>query len=236
MALYTVRSERLFCEQVDYNILFRWFLDMSLDEESFDHSSFTRNRDRLLIHDIAGEFFRTVVEQARAAGLLSDEHFSVDGTLIEAWASLKSFRKKGEKPEDRPPPDDPGNPSVSFHGEKRSNATHESTSDPESKLARKSNATAAKLSYSQHALIENRNGLLADIRIAEAYGRAEREMALEMIGSSVPGTRRITVVARMAFPKPTTAQVVHLDAVRSAKASMHPDRETGRNGADIVAT
>jgi transposase len=193
MALYTVRSERLFCEQLDYNILFRWFLDMNLDEESFDHSSFTRNRDRLLLHDIAKEFFCTVVEQARAAGLLSDDHFSVDGTLIEAWASLKSFRKKGEKPEDRPPPDDPGNPSVSFHGEKRSNATHASTTDPESKLARKSNATAAKLSYSQHALIENRNGLLVDIRVAEANGRAEREVALEMIGSSVPGTRRITV-------------------------------------------
>jgi len=193
MALYTVRSERLFCEQLDYNILFRWFLDMSLDEESFDHSSFTRNRDRLLLHDIAGEFFRTVVEQARAAGLLSDEHFSVDGTLIEAWASLKSFRNKGEKPEDRPPPDDPGNPSVNFHGEKRGNETHASTTDPESKLARKSNAAAAKLSYSQHALIENRNGLLVDLRVAEAHGRAECEMALEMIGSSVPGTRRITV-------------------------------------------
>jgi hypothetical protein len=156
---------------------------MSLDEESFDHSSFTRNRDRLLIHDVAKEFFRTVVEQARAAGLLSDEHFSVDGTLIEAWASLKTF----------PPPDDPGNPTVSFHGEQRSNATHESTTDPESKLARKPNAAAAKPSYSQHALIENRNGLLVDIRVAEANGTAECETALEMIGESLPGTRRITV-------------------------------------------
>jgi transposase len=192
MALYTVRSERLFCEQLDYNILFRWFLDMSLDEESFDHSSFTRNRDRLLVHDVAKEFFRTVVEQARAAGLLSDEHFSVDGTLIEAWASLKSFRPKGEKPEDRPPPDDPGNPTVNFHGEKRSNTTHESTTDPESKLARKSKAAAAKLSYSQHALIENRNGLLVDIRVAEANGTAECEVALEMI-DELPGTRRVTV-------------------------------------------
>ena len=182
-ALYTVRSERLFCEQLDYNIPFRWFLDMSLDEESFDHSSFTRNRDRLLIHDVAKEFFRTVVEQARAAGLLSDEHFSVDGTLLEAWASLKTF----------PPPDDPGNPTVNFHGEQRSNATHESTTDPESKLARKPNAAAAKPSYSQHALIENRNGLLVDIRVAEANGTAECETALEMIGESLPGTRRITV-------------------------------------------
>jgi transposase len=193
MALYTVRSERLFCEQLDYNILFRWFLDMNLDEESFDHSSFTRNRDRLLIHDVAKEFFRTVVEQARAAGLLSDEHFSVDGTLIEAWASLKSFRKKGEKPGDRPPPDDPGNPSVDFHGEKRTNATHESTTDPEAKLAKKSTGTAAKLSYSQHALIENRNGLLVDIRIAEANGTAECEQALDMLDESLPGAKQITV-------------------------------------------
>jgi transposase len=193
MALYTVRSERLFCEQLDYNILFRWFLDMSLDEPSVDHSTFSRNRDRLLVHDIAKEFFHTIVAQARVAGLLSDEHFSVDGTLIEAWASAKSFRKKDEKPEDRPPPDDHGNPSVDFHGEKRSNATHESKTDPESKLARKSNAAAAKLSYSQHALIENRNGLLVDIRIAEANGRAECIAALEMIGDSVPGSRRITV-------------------------------------------
>jgi transposase len=193
MALYTVRSERLFCEQLDYNILFRWFLDMSLDEESFDHSSFTRNRDRLLIHDVAREFFFTVVEQARVAGLLSDEHFSVDGTLIEAWASLKSFRNKGEKPEDRQPPDDPGNPTVSFHGEKRSNETHESTTDPEAKLARKSNAAPAKLAYSQHALIENRNGLLVDIRIAQATGTAERTMAIAMMDDAVPGTKRITV-------------------------------------------
>ncbi len=149
--------------------------------------------------DGAKEFFRTVVEQARAAGLLSDEHFSVDGTLIEAWASLKSFRKKGEKPEDREPPDDPKNPTVNFHGEKRSNATHESTTDSEAKLARKSNAAAAKLSYSQHALIENRNGLLVEIRVAEANGKAECATALEMIGDAVPGTRRITVAGDKGF-------------------------------------
>ena len=131
MALYTVRSERMFCEQLDYNLLFRWFLDLNWDEPGFDHSTFSRNRARLLEHDVAGEFFRTVVAEARELKLTSDEHFTVDGTLIEAWASLKSLRPKGEKPSDRTPPDDPGNPSVNFHGERRQNATHQSTTDPE---------------------------------------------------------------------------------------------------------
>jgi transposase len=193
MAFYTVRSERLFCEQLDYNILFRWFLDMNMEEPSFDHSTFSKNRERLIAHEVAKEFFLTVVAQARAAGLMSDEHFTVDGTLIEAWASLKSFRKKDEKPGDRPPPDDPGNPTVDFHKEKRSNATHESTTDPDAKLARKGKGKEAKLSYSQHALMENRNGLLIDLRIAEANGTAERDLALEMVGERLPGTTRITI-------------------------------------------
>jgi transposase len=192
MAFYSIRSERLFCEQLDYNILFRWFLDMNMDEPSFDHSTFSKNRDRLIAHDVGREFLATVVARAKTLGLTSDEHFTVDGTLIEAWASLKSFRKKEEKPEERSPPDDPGNPSVDFHNENRSNATHQSTTDPESRLAKKSKGTAAKLSYSQHALMENRNGLLVDLRIAEANGTAEREVALEMIGE-LPGGHRITV-------------------------------------------
>jgi hypothetical protein len=108
MALYTVRSERMFCEQLDYNLLFRWFLELNWDEPAFDHSTFSRNRARLLEHDVAGEFFRTVVAEARELRLTSDEHFTVDGTRIEAWASLKSFRPRGEKPSDRTPPDDPG--------------------------------------------------------------------------------------------------------------------------------
>jgi transposase len=193
MAFYTVRSERLFCEQLDYNILFRWFLDMNMEEPSFDHSTFSKNRERLIAHDVAKEFFLTIVAQARAAGLMSDDHFTVDGTLIEAWASLKSFRKKDEKPDDRPPPDDPGNPTVDFHKEKRSNATHQSTTDPDAKLARKGKGKEAKLSYSQHALMENRHGLLVDLRIAEANGTAERDLALEMVGDRLPGTKRITL-------------------------------------------
>lgn len=183
-ALYTVRSDRMFCEQLDYNLLFRWFLDMNMDEPAFDHSSFTKNRDRLLEHDVAGEFFQAVVEQARARGLLSSEHFAVDGTLIEAWASLKSFRPKDEKPEDREPPDDPSNPTVNFHGEKRGNETHASTTDPEARLARKGHGKEAKLCFSAHALMENRNGLLVDLRVDHATGTAERENALAMLAEN----------------------------------------------------
>jgi transposase len=195
MAFYTVRSERLFCEQLDYNLLFRWFLDMDTVEPSFDHSTFSQNRERLLKHDVAGEFFSRVVEQARALGLMSSEHFTVDGTLIDAWASMKSFRRKDEKPGDRPPPDDPGNPTVDFHGEKRTNDTHESTTDAESRLARKGKGKEARLSFSQHALMENRNGLLVDLRIEEANGTAERTVALEMLADVVDGIRDVTLGA-----------------------------------------
>jgi len=180
MALYSVRSERQFCEQLGYNLLFRWFLDMDMVEPTFDATTFTKNRERLLAHDVAGEFFRAVVEHARKAHLMSSEHFTVDGTLIEAWASLKSFKKKDAKNDDAPP-DDPGNPTVNFHGEKRSNDTHASTTDPEAKLARKGRGKEARLAYSAHALMENRHGLLVDFRVAEANGRAEREVALAML-------------------------------------------------------
>src|SRR5208282_1201256 len=145
MGFYTVRSERLFSEQLDYNLLFRWFLDMGLDKPSFDHSSFSRNRVRLLKHDVAREFFARIVGHAQHLGLMSDGHFTVDGTLIEAWASLKSFKPKDGSSDN--PPDDPGNPTVNFHGERRSNATHESTTDPEARLARKGAGKEAKLCY-----------------------------------------------------------------------------------------
>src|SRR3977135_6085 len=135
MALYTVRSERLFCEQLDYNFLFRWFVDLEVDEAGFDHSTFSRNRARLLEHEGVGELFPAVVEQARTRKLLSDEHFTVDGTLVEAWASLKSFKRKDAVPSE--PPDDPGNPTVNFHGQRRSNLIHQSTTDPQARLAKK---------------------------------------------------------------------------------------------------
>jgi len=196
MALYSVRSERLFCEQLDYNLLFRWFLDMGIEDASFDHSTFSQNRERLLEHDVARQFFMAVMSQAQSAGLTSNEHFSVDGSLIDAWASLKSFRPKEEKKDERPPPDDKGNPTVNFHGEKRSNQTHESKTDPEAKLARKGDGKEARLSYSLNGVMENRNGLLVDLAVLPADGYAERDAAIMMLeGGGVARTRHATVGA-----------------------------------------
>jgi len=180
IALYTVRSERLFCEMLDYNILFRWFLGMSLDEASFDATSFTKNRDRLLAHDVAGRFLRAVVRQAQAAGLLSDEHFTVDGTLIEAWASLKSFRPLDD-PDRGVAGDDPGNADVDFHGQKRSNQTHRSTTDPDACLARKGKGKEAKLSYGASVLMENRHGMIVDVQVHAPTGTGERDTALLLL-------------------------------------------------------
>ena len=165
IALYSVRSERLFCEMLDYNMLFRWFLDMNLEERSFDHSTFSANRERLIDHEIAKQFFCGAVNDARARKLLSDEHFTVDATLIEAWASFKSLKRKDGEP---PRSGGDGTGMVDFRGEKRSNATHESGTDPEAKLMRKGNGQPAKLSFGAHALMENRNGLLVDVTITDA--------------------------------------------------------------------
>lgn len=165
IALYSVRSDRLFCEMLDYNMLFRWFLDMGLEEASFDHSTFSKNRQRLIEHEIAKGFFAGVIKEARAQQLLSDEHFTVDGTLIESWASFKSLKRKdGEPPKSGPD----GTGMVDFRGEKRSNATHESSTDPEAKLMRKGNGQPAKLSFGAHALMENRSGLLIDVAITDS--------------------------------------------------------------------
>src|SRR6204780_2194303 len=151
--LYTIRSERLLMEEIDYNLLFRWFVGLNADDEVWDPTTFTKNRDRLLQADVAKEFLAQVVAQAGAQGLTSDEHFTVDGTLLEAWAGAKSFQRKNRK---TPPPDDPGNPTVNFHGENRSNETHASKTDPDAKLARKGPGKEAKLSYSGNLLVENR--------------------------------------------------------------------------------
>ena len=199
IALYTVRSERLFCEQLDYNMLFRWFLDMDMVSPAFDATTFTKNRERLLKHDVGRRVFALVVGQAQDAGLMSSEHFSVDGTLIEAWASLKSFRPTDEDGD--PPGDDDGstgsksNRWVNFRGEKRSNETHASTTDPEAKLIRKGFGKEAKLSFSANALMENRNGLLVDLRVGKANGRAEIDGALEML-KGVAGKRRVNGFGR----------------------------------------
>lgn len=188
IALYSVRSDRQFCEQLDYNLLFRWFLDLEMDEDRFDASTFSRNRERLIRHEVAEKFLAAVVAEARANQLLSNEHFTVDGTLIEAWASMKSFRPKDE------PPSGDSNGWSDFRGSKRSNETHESKTDPEARLARKSDGVGAKLSFAGHALMENRSGLLVDFVVSQADGFAERREALEML-RRLGGSRRLTLGA-----------------------------------------
>ena len=188
--LYTIRSERLLMEEMDYNLLFRWFVGLNADDEVWDATTFTKNRDRLLEADVAKEFLAVVVEQARGQGLISDEHFTVDGTLLEAWASAKSFKPKEETQGSAP--DDPGNPTVNFRGEKRSNETHESKTDPEARLARKGAGKESKLSYSGNLLVENRNGLIVDAEVFQANGTAERDAALIML-EQIAGTQPLTV-------------------------------------------
>jgi len=191
MALYTVRSERQFCERLRYDLLFKWFLDLNVEDEGFDHSTFSKNRQRLLEHEVAGQFFAAVVEQARLRRYVSDDHFTVDGTLLEAWASVKSF-----KPKDGGPSSGGGrNPDVDFHGQKRSNATHQSTTDSEARLARKGNSQEAKLAYGAHVLMENRHGLVVDMELTAATGYGERETALVLLGRRKGRRRRATVGA-----------------------------------------
>jgi transposase len=190
MAMYSIRSERAFCERLNYDLLFKWFLDLPIDARAFDATTFSKNRCRLLDHEIADRFFAAVVTQAKLRRYVSSDHFSVDGTLLEAWASHKSFQPKDGPP--APPP--PGrNTEVSFHGQRRSNATHASTTDPEARMARKSSAAPAKLSFTGHLLMEHRNALLVDIELSEATGYAERDTALEMLGRLPPTKRRRTL-------------------------------------------
>lgn len=177
IALFSVRSDRQFCEQLDWNLLFRWFLDMTLDEPSFDASTFSKNRERLLEHDVARQFFREVVRQAKEEKLLSAEHFSVDGTLIESLASLKSVRPKDD---DHDGPIDPDNTGVDFKGQKRSNATHQSVTDPEAKLYCKGAGQAAKLYFTGHAMSEHRHGLVVDFAVVDVLA-GERKVALERV-------------------------------------------------------
>jgi transposase len=184
--LYTVRSERLLMEEIDYSVLYRWFVGLGMDDPVWSPTTFSKNRDRLLASDIAAAFFDAVVGQAREAGLLSDEHFTVDGTLLEAWASLKSFRRTDDGPQ--APPDDPGNPTVNFHGEARRNDTHQSTTDPDARLARTGPGKEAKLSYAGHVLLDNRHGLVANVCVTAATGTAEREAALLLLAHAAAAT------------------------------------------------
>ena len=210
--LYTIRSERLLMEQLDYNLLFRWFVGLNADEPVWDATVFSKNRDRLLDGDIAQAFFAQVLELAREHRLLSDEHFTVDGTLLEAWAGHKSFKPKDAPPSE--PPADAGNADVDFRGAPRSNATHESTTDPEARLFKKAKGREAKLAYLGHVLMENRNGLVVDTRVTQATGTAERAAAEEMLqgrqgtvgGDKAYDTHDFVKAARAAGVTPQVAQ------------------------------
>jgi transposase len=223
--LYSVRSERLLMEEIDYSILYRWFVGLNLDERAWDATSFTKNRDRLLEAAVAKEFLAQVVERAGAAGLVSDEHFTVDGTLLEAWASLKGFQAKDKQDA---PPDDPGNPTVDFHGQERSNETHESKTDPDALLARKGKGKEAKLSYNGNLLVENRNGLIVNAELLQANGRAERDAALLML-EQIPGDSRITVGGDKGFD---TAEFV--EQCRHMNVTPHVAQNDGRRGGSAI--
>jgi transposase len=225
-ALYSVRSERMLMEQLDYNLLFRWFVGLNMDDSIWDVTVFTKNRERLLDGDIAEVFFQAVLTQARERSLLSDEHFTVDGTLLEAWASVKSYQRKDGKP--MAPPDDPGNATVDFHGEKRSNETHASKTDPNAKMARKGKGKEAKLSYNGNLLVENRNGLIVNTEVFEANGTAERDAALVML-EQIPGTKQVTVGGDKAYD---TADFVA--ECRNLKVTPHVAQNLERPGGSAI--
>jgi transposase len=209
--LYSIRSERMLMEQLQYNLLFRWFVGLDMDEPVWVASVYSKNRDRLLEGDIAQALFSEVLGLAKGEDLLSDEHFSVDGTLIEAWASQKSFQRKDRS--STPSQDnDPGNPTVDFHGEKRSNETHQSTTDPDARLARKSGGHEAKLAYCGNVLIENRNGLVVDTELLTCAGTAERDAAMLMV-ERLEGTGRVTVGADKGYDtKDFVKEMRHMQA------------------------
>src|SRR3954447_3324821 len=194
-AFYSVRSERQLMEQINYNLLFRWFVGLGIDNAVWDHSTFSKNRDRLLGADVAAKFLAAVLRHPKVTRFLSDEHFSVDGTLVEAWASIKSFRAKDGSDE---PPGPGRNGERDFHHEKRSNATHASTTDPDARLYRKGSGQAAELCYIGHALMENRNGLVVGGAAPRATGDAEPLAAIELV-KAVAGSRRLTLGADKAY-------------------------------------
>jgi transposase len=193
-ALYTIRSERQLMEQLEYNLLFRWFVGLGIDDPVWAPTTFTKNRDRLLDGDVAAAFFDAILNHADSRRLLSDEHFTVDGTLLEAWASQKSFR-----PRDQDPPTlGGGNPTVNFHGQRRTNATHQSTTDPDARLYKKAQGREARLGYLGHVLLEHRSGLIVQTMVTPADGYGERDAGLVM-AERVPGGRRITLAADKAY-------------------------------------
>lgn len=224
---YSIRSERMLVEQLEYNLLFRWFVGLSMDDKVWDHSVFSKNRDRLIQHDVATQFFDMIRRQAERADLLSNEHFTVDGTLIEAWASMKSFRPK----DDQDPPTSGGrNSEVDFKGQQRKNDTHQSTTDPEARLLKKGKGKEAKLCFMGHALMENRSGLVVDSRLTPATGTAERSAALEMI-EDVPGTKQITLGADRGYDVASFVK-----ELRRLKATPHVAQKTKGTAIDKRTT
>jgi len=231
--LYSVRSERLLMEQLQYNLLFRWFVGLDIDDAVWTPTTFTKNRERLLEGDIARAFFEDIVAQARERRLLSDEHFTVDGTLLEAWAGQKSFKRRNQ-PSDSP--DDPGNPTINFHGERRSNQTHQSTTDADSRLFKKAKGHEARLAYLGEVLMENRGGLVVDACVVPATGTGERDAALSLI-ASLPA-RRVTVGGDKGYDTrgfvETLRQLEVTPHIALKKRSRTLDRRTTRHvGYDI---
>jgi transposase len=223
--LYSIRSERMLMEQMEYNLLFRWFVGLSADEPVWHPTVFTKNRDRLLEGVVAEEFFSLIVEQARRQRLLSDEHFTVDGTLIEAWAGQKSFQPKKKDGAGKPPTAG-SNPDINWHRQKRSNQTHQSQTDPEARLYKKSRGSEAKLGYLGHVITENRNGLVVDVRLTQATGTAERDAAAEML-TYKPESKRITLGADRGYD--TKGYVA---ALRNLQVTAHVAQNTsGRSSA-----
>jgi transposase len=207
-ALYTIRSERQLMEQLDYNLLFRWFVGLGIDDPVWSPTTFSKNRDRLRDGDIAAAFFDAVVLHAESERLLSNEHFTVDGTLLEAWASQKSFRPRDQDP----PAPGGGNPTVDFHGQQRTNATHQSTTDPDARLYKKARGREARLGYLGHLLMEHRSGLIVQATVTPADGHGERDAALVMI-EGIPGRHRITIAADKGYD--TRDFVANLRAMRA---------------------
>jgi transposase len=232
--LYTIRSERQLVEQLQYNLLFQWFVGLSLDDAVWDATTFTKNRDRLLTGDIATAFLREVLVIARDAGLLSTEHFTVDGTLLEAAASQKSFRPRDDDRADR----DGGNAGVDFHGQTRRNDTHQSTTDPDARLAKKGAGREAKLSYAAHLLVENRHGLIIDTAVTAADGYAEVDAAVTMLGE-LPQGRRVTVGGDKGYDTPrfvTACRAMHITPhVAQKQAYTAIDGRTTRTAAYAVS-
>ena len=225
MALYSIRSERQFCERLQYDLLFKWFLGLNITDRAFDHATFSKNRERLLKHAVAEQFLAAVTQEAQRRRLISDDHFTVDGTLLQAWASLKSVR-----PRDAAGPPGQGggrNPDVDFHGQQRRNDTHVSRTDPEARLARKGKGQETRLCYAGHVLMENRHGLILDVHVSQATGTAERDAALVMLDRRRSAGRRTTLGADKGYD---TRDFVR--ALRARRVTPHVTQHTsGRRSA-----